>query len=232
MITDGVFLGFLGQFFDSLQANTWFGLAIFVLLPLIMNTSLVSIVQNKAVCHINNYVLIIVVSLCCSVPLLFFENGYGLANAGSKEYGLKDFQCWIKDSNNHHRLFLYGPVTVYCSISLILIFYIIKQWIQTKELSWVSKQCVIYLLLCMFPWIFLCINRIYLLFGDNDSYPFILIAFAWIALNSRGITTYIVWKCFTFKAVNEGYNRDIKYSEMVDHEFILSPDVQISYDVQ
>ena len=198
-----VFLGFLNQLFDVLVLNSSFGLAIFLLYPLIFNKSPVQISNNKT-CNINNYFIIMFISLLLSVPLLFL-NVFGKTSPGTITTGYNDFahfQCWIKPGNDIYYLFEYIPATTYVIISIftiIFIFCYMLRYVSSKSipLRWEIKQCFIYLLLFVFAWIFNCINRI--CYYNKSSTPFIIICIGWISMCFRGIANSIVWYCFTFK---------------------------------
>ena len=101
------FYGFISQLDDIMGITFAFGLAIFVLLPLSRDRSVLTICDNKLLCNINNYAIIVVISLFLSVPLLFVKDGYGHSSPGTNNYGLDKFQCWIKDGDNDYYLFLY-----------------------------------------------------------------------------------------------------------------------------
>ena len=194
-----VFMGFLNQFVDICSLTFTFGLVIFIFLPLIYSDSIMLVLDNRSLCNFenSNYLIILFISLGCSVPL-FFINGYGYSDPGTNKYGLHKFQCWIVSGTNYY-LFLYIPVSIYIVISVILICIISFGWLKScyksieNTISWTSKQCVVYLSLFVLSWTFLCVNRFVSYDNDSES-PFALIVISWCLVRYL-IYIYVIYVC-------------------------------------
>ena len=74
-------------------------------------------------------------------------------------------------------------------ISIILILFNLIEWYVKGQLRWEAKQCIIYLSLYIFSYVFIWINRIYS--NTHNEIPFFLIIASWAVVRYIYILSYI-----------------------------------------
>ena len=122
-------------------------------------------------------------------------NAYGLTDAGSDEYGIEYYMCWISRDKKEYLLVYYIPLGLYMICCFcVFIYYVYLKYCkkQIMEQQENINQMIIYTGIYVIQWIPAILTRIYNV-HSNGSMHVIMVSIFWIFVSSIGVSNMLVW---------------------------------------